>query len=666
MKLLNLKIKSNFKKIFASLFCILIFLLSTFFVSCKDLANSNFETQELYTVSGKILPSDMFSEIENARTAMPDFQGRTLTYSIEAEKSENSQTGEKIQGSFEDNSTNFYIKLALGKWKLTAKGELNGQAVCVGSKTIELTQENPVVNGLSIELFEVYGGGTGTVNLTLNVGTSSKVKSVQADWSFLQGFQTSGTSSNTAVFNVESNGNVVINKLSSSPDSINFPAGAYNLKLYFWSGTYDESQKSGGMLLYALEEIVNVFSGIETNTWQGNSVYFSESGGKKIISISDDRINKFLQTTLYVGNNDVISGADDSNTGTFFDPFATVQKAVDRIVEMENLNHNTSYIIYISGNVEGGADFSKLNSSLNKNSLLIDLRKNSSSSTTPTITASDSQVIKMPSVPSSSSDTNFSLNISGINLSGGRQFVGGIIVEVPENTNLKLIDCEIKNNTVGSKGAVYVSGGSLFLGGKITITENKTSHRQAANVYLANDKKITLDTTSSSSLSSPFNLNSRIGVTTETKPTATSSKVQITSGTSTGVISSFSSDEGYTVISETSGLYLAVSSGNISVKQVDDVIFEISPNVELGSAGGNITVTAKVDSTDITNNVSNWNLKIYYSGVDTKANSTTKTISVNGAWPSGTYQLFVSATYKEITYSSYFDFKKLSLSGSTR
>lgn len=662
MKLLNLEVKSNFKKIFASLFCILIFLLSTFFVSCKDLANSNFETQELYTVSGKILPSDMFSEIENARTAMPDFQGRTLTYSIEAEKSENFQTGEKIQGSFENDSTNFYIKLALGKWTLTAKGILNGQTVCVGSKTIELTQEKPVVNGLSIELLEVYGGGTGTVNLTLNVGSSSKVKSVQADWSFLQGSSAPGTSSNTAVFNVESNGNVVINKLSSFPDSINFPAGAYNLKLYFWSGTYDESTKSSGMLLYTLEEIVNVFSGIETNTWQGNSVYFSESDGKKSISISDDMITNFLKTTLYVGNNSVISTSpSDSNTGTFFDPFETVQKAVDRIVEMEILNHNTSYIIYVSGNVTGGADFSKLNSSLSKNSLLIDLRKNSSSSTTPTITASNSQVIKMPSVPSSSSgtssDTNFSLNISGINLSGGSQSVDGSIVEVSAKTTLKLIDCEIKNNTVGSKGAVYVSGGSLFLGGKITITENKTSNVQGANVYLSNDKKITLDTTSSLSLSSHFNLDSRIGVTTETKPTATSSKVQITSGTGTGFISSFSSDEGYTVVQETSGLSLAVSSGNISVKQIDDVIFEISPT-SLSKTGGDITVKAKVNSTEITNKLSNWNLKIYYFGVDTKATTNNNTINVNGDWPNGTYQLFVSATYNGITYSSYFDFEK--------
>lgn len=661
MKLLNLEVKSNFKKIFASLFCILIFLLSTFFVSCKDLANSNFETQELYTVSGKILPSDMFSEIENARTAMPDFQGRTLTYSIEAEKSENFQTGEKIQGSFENDSTNFYIKLALGKWTLTAKGILNGQTVCVGSKTIELTQEKPVVNGLSIELLEVYGGGTGTVNLTLNVGSSSKVKSVQADWSFLQGSSAPGTSSNTAVFNVESNGNVVINKLSSFPDSINFPAGAYNLKLYFWSGTYDESTKSSGMLLYTLEEIVNVFSGIETNTWQGNSVYFSESDGKKIISISDDMITNFLKTTLYVGNNSVISTSpSDLNTGTFFDPFATVQKAVDRIVEMESLNHNTSYIIYVSGNVDGGADFSKLNFSLSKNSLLIDLRKNSSSPTTPTITASNSQVIKMPSVPSASSgtssDTNFSLNISGINLSGGSQSVNGSIVEVPENTTLYLSDCSITENNVGEKGAVYVSGGTLNLRGTVNITGNITSSNQAANVYLAKGRTITLNTLDTPENPS-FNSESKIGVTTETKPTATSPKVQITSDTNTNFISSFSSDEGYTVISETSVLSLAVSSGNISVKQIDDVIFEISPT-SLSKTGGDITVKAKVNSTEITNKLSNWNLKIYYFGVDTKATTNNNTINVNGDWPNGTYQLFVSATYNGITYSSYLDFEK--------
>lgn len=651
---------------------ILIFLICAFFISCEDFSfnnlskdfDKNFENQEFFTVSGK-LSSSLISQIENtefqnSRTAFPDFSSatRNLQYFLEAE---NSETGEKVEALFENNSSNFSIKLTIGKWNLNAKAILGEQTVCEGSKQVELSTENPIVSNLVIDLIEVYGGGEGTVNLTLSVGSSSKVKSVQAEWNFLQGSSTlnsSATSSKSASFNVASDGTVVINKLTSSEEK--FAAGAYNLKLNFWSTTYSEQTKSGGLLLYTLEEIVNVFSGIETNTWQGNSLYFTESSGKKIISISDSMIQKFLQTSFYVGKNSAVStNPSDSNSGTFFDPFATVQKAVDRIVELENLEHNPSYIIYVCSNVSGGADFSKLNSSLSKNSLVIDLRKSSSSSssTNPSIQAS-SQVIKMPSLTSISTSTNFSLSISEINLSGGSSAANGSIVEVPKNTTLRLIDCEIKNNLVGEKGAVYVSGGNLFLGGKITITGNKTSGGNAANVYLATDKKITLDTFSLSSLRSPFDAASRIGITSQTKPSATSSKVQICAGGTSNLlpyVSSFSSDENYTIINESLGLYLAISSGNLSVKQIDDLSFELSTK-QVNSNSRNLTVSAKSGGKTIT--VQNWNLKIYYCGVYTGKSATSSTIGIEQSWPNGTYQLFVSATYNGITYSSYFDFEK--------
>lgn len=120
-------------------------------------------------------------------------------------------------------------------------------------------------------------------------------------------------------------------------------------------------------------------------------------------------------------------------------------------------------------------------------------------------------------------------------------------------------------------------------------------------------------------------------------------------------VSSFSSDENYTIINESLGLYLAISSGNLSVKQIDDLSFELSTK-QVNSNSRNLTVSAKSGGKTIT--VQNWNLKIYYCGVYTGKSATSSTIGIEQSWPNGTYQLFVSATYNGITYSSYFDFEK--------
>ena len=1067
------------RKMLNSIFTSVSVLLIAFFASCDNFSEITYESeiQELYTVSGKLLSPASSYENKNARYAIPDFSSANIVYSVEA----TNENGTTAKGVFENGTTNFSIKLGLGKWTLKATGTADGKnAVLEGTKEIELTKENPIVSDVSIELFKVYGdGGTGTVELKLKVPPS--VKSVEANWTL----KSSPETAYIAYFNDVSD-TVTIDTYDTNGKK-DFSAGAYELRLYFWSES--DAKNKGTLLYYISSEIVNVFSGMETNIWEGSTEYFSENDGNKTVVITEEKIQNFLHTTFYVGKKDDLQReANDKNPGTYFYPllkvseavkkiqetekvhhynsysiyvyktefsdspeisenvnitiygeqnsvsgftmsasggtltadnlsvtenifvtggnatfsggsvggltvsggsatltgttisgtatvssgnltlkdlsangeitvsdgtlslenatvngtttvsgngnlnldnarakdvnanggiltadnlsvtenifvtggnatfsggsvggltvsggsatltggtlsgnvtvsdngtltannagisgnvqfnggiltfnggsiggtttitggnvtmtggsvasaeisggtatltsttiggatnlsngnltlssttvngditytggaltlegsttvksgnkitinknltigvknlseikvaeiedsstqkkwdswtngttiltletgtmtdaiiskftlndsnkvrvlkvgtddntnsavlglrttfyvsangndnsdgseqsaFKTVNKAIEKIKIAEDISHTFYYIINVLGNVEGPADFSTL--STNDMPIILLEGKNSA-----TIKAENSQVIKMPGVPSSSPSTNFLLNISGINLSGGNSAANGSIVEVPENTTLKLSDCEIKDNVVGEKGAVYVSGGDLFFGGKITITGNKTStpSSQAANVYLARDRKITLDTSSSSSSSSssPFVSDSKIGVTTETKPTATSPKVQITSDTNTNFISSFSSDEGYTVISETSGLSLAVSSGNISVKQIDDVIFEILPT-SLSKTGGDITVKAKVNNTEITDKLSNLNLKIYYFGVDTKAtpNNTNKnTINVNGAWPSGTYQLFVSVTYNGITYSSYFDFEK--------
>lgn len=355
-----------------------------------------------------------------------------------------------------------------------------------------------------------------------------------------------------------------------------------------------------------------------------------------------------LRTTFYVS-----ASGNDSDGSTEQSAFKTVQQAIEKIKTAEGISHNSlPYIINVSGSVTGPADFSQ-SFTANMPTILLEGQGDGA-----TITAQNSQVIKMPTLNSGS----FFLSISGLILSGGSTTQDGSIMSIPQNTRVSLSNCTITNNTVGQKGAVYVSGGSLILGGTVNITGNKTSSNpnQAANVYLANGSTITLNTSPGTDAKPSFNTSSQIGVKTESKPTS-SSPVQITSNTGNGFISSFSSDEGYTVVQEktgaTAGLYLKLSGGSFVIDRPKDVSFTLSP-ASVTSGNLTITVTATADGKDITSQLSDWNLSMSQGSSPTIRTSTSNSISVDSPWPTGTYQLSVSAKYGTYTYGGTYNFEK--------
>lgn len=372
-----------------------------------------------------------------------------------------------------------------------------------------------------------------------------------------------------------------------------------------------------------------------------------DSDGVRVLSASGQNAVLGLRTTFYVNAN----GKDSNDGSTEQNAFKTVGKAIEKIKTAEGISHNFSYTINVSGSVTGPADFITLNIENMPNVLLV-------GTNSATITATNSQVIKMPTLTRGS----FQLSLSGLTLSGGSTTQDGSIMSIPQNARVSLSNCTITNNTVGQKGAVYVSGGSLQLGGTVNITGNKTSSNpnQAANVYLANGSTITLNTSPGTDAKPSFNTSSQIGVKTESKPTS-SSPVQITSNTGNGFISSFISDEGYTVAQEetgaTAGLYLKLSGGSFDIDRPKDVSFTLSPT-SVTSDNLTITVTATADGKDITNELSDWNLSMSQGSSPTIRTSTSNSISVDSPWPTGTYQLSVSAKYGTYTYGGTYNFEK--------
>lgn len=111
---------------------------------------------------------------------------------------------------------------------------------------------------------------------------------------------------------------------------------------------------------------MNVFSGMTTFVWLGESEYLSESetDGKKIFKITKDIVENWWNSTFFVGSRGDWE-ASDENTGSFFAPFKTLAKAVEQIKYTEK-KHHSSYTIQVSGNSgEPGiickSDFSGMN-----------------------------------------------------------------------------------------------------------------------------------------------------------------------------------------------------------------------------------------------------------------------------------------------------------------
>ncbi|MBD5412323.1 MAG: hypothetical protein HDR51_06225 [Treponema sp.] len=139
--------------------------------------------------------------------------------------------------------------------------------------------------------------------------------------------------------------------------------GAYLLKF---------TVKKGSEIVHIFSEYINVINGLCTDTWNG----LGKDGAKKITQ-------NMISSTVYVrgagGYYDNTESykdtatANDGNAGIFLMPLASIQKAIDKIIAIND--GSSAYTIYVDGILdgmsattlgsEGLADFSALGENLN-------------------------------------------------------------------------------------------------------------------------------------------------------------------------------------------------------------------------------------------------------------------------------------------------------------
>lgn len=326
-----------------SLFCVLlcVFIAAGFF-SCDALDSPDDSSfGATCEIKGTFLTEDVFPAdltaprngtglSESARSASPGING-SVYYTVEAVNIENSSL--KYKGSVSGNS--FSIKVSKGRWKVFAEGfsdEGKSVAILKGNSDVSVDDDYSVKSGIEMALSPLTDG-KGDILLEIQKATDSGIKSFCARLEKLGGEPVSPES-------------IEINFLPGS-DSANFEkdkiaSGTYILSLEF----YSETECTGNLLYYA-RETVNVFKNLTTDTWRGNSSYLT--GGK--FSVTKEIVETFLMKSFFVQGSDASYTprvpADDTNSGTYFEPLRTIQATVNKI---ESINDGTSsYTVMVDG-----------------------------------------------------------------------------------------------------------------------------------------------------------------------------------------------------------------------------------------------------------------------------------------------------------------------------
>ncbi|MCQ2577980.1 MAG: hypothetical protein MJ176_05570 [Treponema sp.] len=287
------------------------------FISCSNFVEDSTidftdESSTFYTVKGSLVSEDLSGAVP--RSAFPSNNVDLNPYTTEIYyKASSTATQRTLCGTTTDNS--FVLKIpALGTYYLEAESYLTSDA----NKTVALKTNEPVK--LTLTEDAPYKN---TVSLFLKVivGESDATGSIGLYMKYFDPFI-------VIHFEITENGIFIhdgdLYDNASVYGKSGVTAGVHNYVFSFYDGIY-------GNLVYQCYESVTVFPGKTTDTWvtNGNAEYFSTEviGGKEtvVMNITQECLDNFALTNFYVKES-----GDDSNNGSYFTPFRTLDKALSK------------------------------------------------------------------------------------------------------------------------------------------------------------------------------------------------------------------------------------------------------------------------------------------------------------------------------------------------
>lgn len=448
---------------------------------------TDFPSAATGTVSGKLtfkgaIPQELIGKNTNStntKTAFPTVDETTCTYEITVYDSINNVPYEDITATFNNNHTEYTLKgIPLGSPCTVEvnvyKDETKTKKILTGQNTFTLNEDNSVISE-NIELSPLTtNDGKGTVKLAIKweYTTPPYIECSPIEFAL--------DTDNTPYY-------MILDHAHSPMNS-----GSYPVTVNFWSG----NSTNKGILLYSFTETINIFDNLETNTWVKNS---SGTNADPHLKLRDDEIfiadciitqvivKNFQSTTLYVDT----TANSSSNTGTFSNPFTTLQAAVDHINSYGNTTDK--YTIYIKENITSSERILSIGSNLS----------------TRNITIAGYNVVKTI-VRTTNKDTsffdfdnaNYTITLRDLILEGNNtQTTSSNCGAIYNGSNLTLENVKIQN-FISSRSSGQSLGGAIYNNGTLTLKKSKIigCSCQSRNnpafggaIYNVSNKTLTLD-----------------------------------------------------------------------------------------------------------------------------------------------------------------------------
>lgn len=265
----------------------------------------------LVAVTGQIsfsgaFPGALQSSTGSQRTAIPTVGAVTYTVTAQNKADPGERVTAQVEGTF-----NYTLHLSPGNWVLSCSGvNESGSQIIREKSPIELTvikgESIPVPGILELVLSQTPGtGGTGAVSLN---GAIDFVKDSSATVTVditLTPWGSSVVALTIPQQTIKGNGNFTVTHNT-------VPSGAYTMRLVI---------SVDGIAVSTVEEAVNVFDNMTTDTWYvggGNSDHLiSQQDGSAVFNLTRCRTEFFIDGT----------GGDDTNSGSALKPLKTVGRA---------------------------------------------------------------------------------------------------------------------------------------------------------------------------------------------------------------------------------------------------------------------------------------------------------------------------------------------------
>lgn len=289
------------------IYCLILFL-PLLIMSCSNLLEGNGKKYngEFGKVTCNIyLPQ----ENSSARAAFPSISlsDTSLCYQVSVFKKDGSVLSDAVVNRISGKKAFEISGIPLNvDFKLEVTVLKNSNIIMKGNSDIlKLTAEEPVVaESITVSYLQTFTG-KGSVKLPFYIDSVSAITRIY--------YSIDGESE---VQNID-NSNLHIEAISSGNHLITFS---------FCS--------SEGILLYQITEAINVYDNVETNKWEnsGNNPWLQNVDGVLKLKITSDVIKEYELKTIYVDQ----TNNDSTETGTYYNPYKSLQKAINKIVSLGN------------------------------------------------------------------------------------------------------------------------------------------------------------------------------------------------------------------------------------------------------------------------------------------------------------------------------------------